>query len=134
MSESEERSTLIDVFEPREFPTRVDLWRVAIQIPTHPEMTDGGIVIPDDVRDDLEFATYVGQVRDMGPLCFQAVTRSQVDLKTANKFSIGDWVMFGKHAGEKFRLHHDGTLFVVMSDTEVIGVTDRPQDFDCMSM
>lgn len=125
--------TLVDVFVPKEFPATVDLWRVVIQVPEPPTHSAGGIEIPDEYRERQEFATYIGMVRDMGPHCFKSQTRGKIDLAQSNKCEVGDWVIFGKHAGEKFRLR-DGTLFVVLSDTEIIGVAERPEEFDCMKL
>ena len=127
------KKTIIDFFEPVDYPARVDLWRIVVQIPEPPEMSDGGIVIPKEFRDDQQYASYVGNVRAMGPLCFKAITRSKLDLADAYGCKIGDWVQFGKHAGEKFRTT-DGTLWVILSDSEIIGVTDSPEQFDCMSL
>lgn len=125
--------TLVDTFEEKEYPGAIDLWRIAVQIPEPPEITAGGIVVPDEYREQREFNTYVGMVRNMGPLCFQAVTRSQLKLMAAHGCEVGDWVQFGKHDGEKFRTQ-DGTLWVVIADTQVICVTLTPEAFDCMSL
>lgn len=126
-------ATLADVFEPKEYPGKIDLWRIAVQIPEPPEFTPGGIATPEEYRDQREFSTYVGMVRAMGPLCHQAVTRSQLDLTQALGCEIGDWVQFGKHDGEKFRTR-DNTLWVVLTDTQIICVTNEPEAFDCMSL
>lgn len=120
-------------FEPKEFPVAMDLWRLAIQIPEPPEESEGGIVIPDEYKDHQKFATYIGMVRSMGPLCYQAVTRSGIDLAAGLKCAVGDWVLFGKHDGEKFRTT-DGTLWVVLTDTQVLGKAQNPERFDCMSL
>lgn len=126
-------ATLLDTFEPKEYPGLIDLWRIAVQIPEPPEESAGGIYVPDEYRDNREFSTYVGMVRSMGPLCFQAVTRSKLDLSQAHGCKVGDWVQFGKHDGEKFRTQ-DGTLWVILSDTQVICETGDPEAFDCMSL
>ena len=124
--------SLADGFELLEPPVTMDLWRLIIQVPFPPETYgDSDLVVPEEYREDKEFASYVGCVAGMGPLCFSARTRTQMDLKTANGCKIGDWVMFGKHAGEKFRTT-DKTLWVVLSDTEILGVTDNPDAFECM--
>ena len=123
--------SLLKWFTPREYPTEVDMWRIAVQIPEAPEESEGGIALPAEYRENKEFSSYIGMVRSMGPLCYQAVTRSGLDLADARKCKVGDWVQFGKHDGEKFR-SIDGTLWVVLSDTKIIGVTHCPEQFDCM--
>lgn len=124
--------TLLDTFEAKNYPGEIDLWRIAVQIAEPPE-TIGNIIVPDEYRDDQEFSSYVGMVRSMGPLCYQAVTRSRLDLSQAHGCKVGDWVQFGKHDGEKFRTQ-DGTLWVILSDTQVICKTNTPEAFDCMSL
>ena len=125
--------TLVDSFEPTDYPGEIDMWRVAVQIPMPPETTPGGIITPDEYQDEREYASYVGMVRSLGPLCYTAITRSKLDLSQAHGCKVGDWVQFGKHDGEKFRTV-DGTLWVVLADTQVICVTKHPERFDCMSL
>ncbi len=129
----DEPASLLDTFEPKDYPGTIDLWRIAVQIPEPPSMTPGGIHVPEEYRELREFSTYVGMVRSMGPLCYQAITRSQLHLDQAHKCQIGDWVQFGKHDGEKFRTLDD-TLWVILTDTQIICVLDNPELFDCMSL
>jgi co-chaperonin GroES (HSP10) len=126
-----EMQRALDRFEPRPFPTKIDLWRVVVQIPQPPETSAGGLVMPTEYTDRKEFATYVGYVIGMGPLCFTAVTKGGIDLKLAHGCKVGDWVHIGKHAGEKFRTA-DGTLYVVVADTEILGVVEDPEGFECL--
>jgi len=126
-------ATLLDAFEPKDYPGQVDLWRIAVQIPMPPEMSEGGIVMPAQYRDDREFTSYVGMVRSMGPLCYKAVTRSQLDLSQAHGCKVGDWVQFGSHDGERLRTM-DGTLWVILSESQIVCVTEHPELFDCMSL
>lgn len=132
-AEEQRPATLLDYFEVKPFPTKIDLWRIVVQIPEPPAETAGGIVVPEEYRDRKEFAQYVGYVLDIGPLAYTAVTKGGVDLSKAHKCKVGDWVQFGKHAGEKFRTA-DGTLYVVLSETEILGVTDDPERFECLQL
>jgi co-chaperonin GroES (HSP10) len=91
------------------------------------------IEIPDEYRDDQEYAAYIGNVRAMGALCFKSKTRGGVELSEDQGFKVGDWVQVGKHQGEKFRTM-DGTLWIVIADTQYIAVIDNPEMFDCMSL
>lgn len=128
-----EMELALDTFEPRKFPTDIDLWRIVLQIPQPPETSAGGIVMPEEYIDRKEFGSYVGYVIDMGPLCYTAVTRSGIDLRNAKKVKIGDWAHFGKHDGEKFRTR-DGTLFVVLADTQILGRVNDPTEFECLML
>ncbi len=126
-----EPRSLADGFVLLKPPVIIDHWRIIIQIPFPPEMTDGGIALPEEYREDKEFASYVGCVAGIGPLCFTAITRSQMDLSISYGCEVGDWVLFGKHAGEKFRTR-DKALWVVLSDTEIMGISPTPDVFECM--
>lgn len=132
-----EPKSLLDLFEPVEYPGRIGLWRAALQIASPPQYSSGqhgaAIEIPQEYRDDQEYATYIGNVRAMGALCFKSKTRGGVELSTDQGFKVGDWVQVGKHQGEKFRTM-DGTLWIVISDTQYIAVIDNPEMFDCMSL
>lgn len=132
-----EPQSLIDVFEPREYPGRIGLWRAALQVPMPPMYSSGrhgvAIEIPKEYRDDQEYASYIGMCRSMGPLCFKSKTRGGVELSEDEGFKVGDWVQVGKHQGEKFRTV-DGTLWIVISETQYIAVLDDPAAFDCMSL
>ncbi len=128
-----EPTNLIEMFEPKDWPGKMGLWRAALQIPMPPEYSTGGIAIPDEYREDQEYASYIGNVRAMGPLCFKSKTRGGVELAQDDGFKVGDWVMVGKHQGERFRTM-DNTLWIVISDTQYIAVLDNPAAFDCMSL
>ena len=136
-SEAEEaeqhEATLLDTFDAKEYPGQIDLWRIAVQIAEPPDLSAGGIAIPDEYKEAQEFTSYVGNVRSMGPLCFKAITRSQLHLDQAHGCKVGDWVQFGAHDGERLRTQ-DGTLWVILSDSQIICVTTTPELFDCMSL
>lgn len=121
----------LTAFRPLPSPVDIDYWRVLIQVPQPPETTEGGIVIPEEYRDTKEYMAFIGYVSAIGPLAFKAKTRSQLDMSQAKKFEVGDWVQFGKHSGQKFRTD-DGTLWIVMADTDVFGKID-PTRYGCLS-
>lgn len=125
--------SLMEIFEPKEWPGTIGLWRIALQVPEAPEFSEGGIALPEDYRDDHKFATYIGNVRAIGPLCFKATTNGGVPLSDDGGVKIGDWVMIDKHAGRKFRMS-DQTLWIIISDTQYLSVIEQPELFDCMSL
>lgn len=132
-SQVEGPQSLVELFEPREWPGRIGLWRVALQVPEPPEYSPGGIAMPEQYREDKEFATYIGNVRAMGALCFKSRTNGGVELSEDPAFGIGDWVMVDRGAGRKFKTV-DGTLWIVISETQYISVIYQPEQFDCMRL
>jgi co-chaperonin GroES (HSP10) len=125
--------SVTDYFKKKPAPFRPLLWHVLVQIPQPPEKV-GSLYVPDEFRDSAEFASYVGHVAAVGEFAYTAVTKAGIDLaKCSSKPKVGDWVIFGKHAGEKFRTK-DGTLWVLMADTEVRGVINNPDDYECVKL
>lgn len=110
-------------------------WRVLIEIDEVEETYgESRIVIPESTRKDEEYLTYVGRVVAIGDLAFQAETRAKLCLKDdGNNPEVGDYVVFYKNAGTRFRTI-EGRLFVLLSDTEIWGVTDDPKRLDCLSL
>lgn len=131
--EMEPPGSLVDLFEPRDWPGQMGLWRVALQIPEPPKYSAGGIAMPEEFLDDYKYATFIGNVRAMGELCFKAKTNGGIDLADDPGFKIGDWVMVSKHTGQKFRMV-DGTLWIIFTDTQYISVVYQPELFDCMAI
>lgn len=131
---TEPKSSVLDYFREVPAPFVPLYWHVLVQVPQQPDMTDGGIALPDEYRDSAEFASYVGRIAAVGQFAFQAKTKAEIDLKTMRRVPVvGDWVIFGKHAGEKFRTR-DNTLWILMADTEVRGIIDNPDQFECMKL
>ena len=125
--------SILEYFKPKKAPFPPLLWHVLVQIPMPPEKI-GSLFVPDDLRDSAAFASFVGYVVAIGDFAYTAITKAGIDLnKIKRKPKVGDWIIFGKHAGEKFRVK-DGTLFVLMADTEVRGVIDNPDEYECIKL
>ncbi len=87
-------------------------------------VTDGGIHLPDHVRDREALATVVAYVLKVGPLAY----------KDSNKFGEdcdpwckeGDWICIGRYAGSRFKI--DGGEVRILNDDEVIATIIEPED------
>ena len=72
--------------------------------------------------DKEHLATVVGLVVALGPDAY----------KDPNKFSegpwcsVGDWVIFGRYAGARFRI--EGGDMRLLNDDEILAVIDSPED------
>ena len=86
--------------------------------------TDGGLILPDQVREREALATVVAYVLRMGPLAY----------RDPNKFgdnpepwcAEGEWVCIGRYAGSRFRI--DGGEVRIINDDEVIAKIADPDD------
>ena len=97
-------------------------WRMLILPYRGKERTDGGIYLPEKVRDDGQIQTVVGYVLKQGPLAY----------KDKEKFPAGpwcaerDWVIFARYAGSRFRI--EGGEVRLINDDEVLGTISDPED------
>jgi len=126
-------SEIIARFKKAKTPFTPLYWHVLVQIPK-PAEAHGSILKPEDLLDHEEFSSFIGCVAAVGQFAFQAKTKAEIDLgEMTRKPKVGDWVIFGKHAGEKFRTK-DKTLWILMADTELRGITENPDDFECLEL
>jgi co-chaperonin GroES (HSP10) len=88
------------------------------------EKTEGGLIMPDQVREREALATVVAYVLRVGPLAY----------RDPNKFgdnpepwcAEGQWVCIGRYAGSRFRI--DGGEVRIINDDEVIAKLADPDD------
>lgn len=74
---------------------------VLIGIWKRPEMTAGGIHLPDTVRKEDDYQGKVGLVLKLGPQAYQS--DNEVDFGT-QKVSVGDWVVFRPGDGWQLKI------------------------------
>jgi co-chaperonin GroES (HSP10) len=88
--------------------------------------TKGGIIMPDQLKDDIQYLTTVGRVVKVGELAY----------KDKHKFSEGAWcsegdfVCYGKHTGQKFL--YRGIRYLLIYDDQVIMRISDPSEVDPM--
>ena len=98
-------------------------WRVLVMPYQGKTTTEGGIYIPDQIREREQLATVVAYVLKVGPLAY----------KDSAKFGEcepwckeGDWVCIGRYSGSRFRI--DGGEIRIINDDEVIATILEPED------
>lgn len=98
-------------------------WRLLVMPYQGKTTTDGGIYIPDEIRQREQLATVVAYVLKVGPLAY----------KDPSKFGDGDpwckegeWVCIGRYAGSRFKI--DGGEIRIINDDEVIATILEPGD------
>lgn len=104
-------------------------WRVLIRPYEPPTHTAGGIELPEEAKQSEEYLTYVGQIVAMGDQCYQAVTRSGIELANMDpKPKVGDWIMYGTYGGQKV-ITKAGTKYLIMNDDGIMGLVKDPASF-----
>ena len=99
-------------------------WRLLVMPYMGKATTDGGIHVPDSVRDREALSTVVAYVLRVGPLAYEDSTKFGPDGQPWCK--EGDWVCIGRYAGARFKI--EGGEVRIINDDEVIGTILEPDD------
>lgn len=113
-----------------ELPLQPIGWRVLVR-PYKPKETwgDTNIRIANEALESEQLLTCVGQIVAMGDQCFQATTRSGIQLSNINpKPKVGDWIMYGTYGGQTIRTK-TGAKYLVMNDDGIMGIVKDPGSF-----
>jgi co-chaperonin GroES (HSP10) len=99
-------------------------WRVLVMPYQGAAKTQGGLYIPDEVRDREAVATVVAYVLRVGPLAYKDPNKFGPDADPWCK--EGQWVCIGRYSGSRFKI--DGGEVRVINDDEVIATILEPTD------
>jgi chaperonin GroES len=98
-------------------------YKVLIAIPEISEKTDGGVLLPDELKKAEETASIVGFVMKLGPDAYSDI----------NKFphgpycKEGDFVIFRSYSGTRVKIH--GKEFRLINDDTVEAVVEDPRGY-----
>jgi len=99
-------------------------WRLLVMPYMGKITTDGGIHIPDSVREREALATVVAYVLRVGPLAYK--DPGKFGPEGLSWCSEGDWVCIGRYSGARFKI--DGGEVRIINDDEVIATILEPDD------
>lgn len=98
-------------------------YKLLIAIPEIKKKTDGGIIIPDSLKDAEKTASIYGNVIAMGPDAYSDPDK----FPTGGYCKEGDWVVFRSYTGTRikvngneFRIINDDSIEAVIADPRVI--------------
>ena len=100
-------------------------WRILVMPYTGNDKTDGGVYIPDQVREREARATVVAYVIKVGPLAYRDDKFGGYATKEP-WCKEGDWVCIGRYAGSRFKI--EGGEVRIINDDEVIATIVDPDD------
>ena len=98
-------------------------WRILLLPFQGKKKTSGGIYLPDEVQEREAVGTVCGYVLRVGPLAYQDYNKFS---NTGAWCKEGDWVIFGRYAGSRFRI--DGGEVRLLNDDEILATIDSPED------
>ena len=102
--------------EPRGF-------KLLIEKPKPKDKTDGGVYVPDPVREKEMRATVVAYVVKVGSLAYKDIDKFGEEGAWCKE---GDWVCIGRYAGSRFQI--EGGEVRIINDDEVIATIVNPDD------
>ena len=97
-------------------------WRLLVLPYRGKGKSEGGIIIPEAVRDDAQIQTVVGYVFKTGPLAY----KDKEQFPSGPWCKEGDWVIFARYAGSRFRI--EGGEVRILNDDEILACIDDPDD------
>lgn len=98
-------------------------YRILVVLYRSQEQSEGGIIIPDEVRDRHDLAQCVGFVVAMGPDCFKDKERWPSGDPLCE---TGDYVMFRSYAGTRFMLSGSEHEYRILNDDAIEAVVRDP--------
>ena len=98
-------------------------YRILIAIPEISQKTDGGVFLPDQLRNAEEPASLVGYVLKIGPEAYADPSR----FPTGAWCKEGDFVIFRSYYGTRFKVH--GKEFRLINDDTVEAVVEDPRGY-----
>jgi co-chaperonin GroES (HSP10) len=99
-------------------------WRVLVMPYQGASKTQGGLHIPDEIRDREAVATVVAYVLKVGPLAYK--DPDKFGKKGEPWCEAGQWVCIGRYSGSRFKI--DGGEVRIINDDEVIATIHEPDD------
>jgi co-chaperonin GroES (HSP10) len=86
------------------------------------EVTEGGIIVPDDARNQEEWNVQTGVIVSCGELAFTDGRRGDGELhQWSVKPKVGDRVITKEFAGLRF-VGDDGEAYMVFTDKDIAGI------------
>ena len=99
-------------------------WRILVMPYQGRVKTDGGLIVPDQIREREALATVVAYVLRVGPMAYKDPDKFGQDAEPWCK--EGQWVCIGRYAGSRFKI--DGGEVRILNDDEIIATILEPDD------
>lgn len=104
---------------------RVPLNRILLAIYKAPEVTKGGIIRPDIVKNEDVYQGVSALVVKLGPHCYEQSDNMDFTWQAEDRCEVGDWVMFRR--GDGFRVDvNDRECMLMDSEKGIKMILPRP--------
>lgn len=98
-------------------------WRMQLLMLTIPDVSSGGVIVPDEAREQRSMASPQGVVLAMGGGCYKDPARFKLDGKLEPWCAVGDRVQLVKYDAQFYQIANGQRLGVV-TDTQPVAVID----------
>ena len=99
-------------------------WRILVAPYQGKEVTNKGVIIPDQIRQREALATVVAYVLKVGPIAYK--DEGKIGNPNNPWCKEGDWICIGRYAGSRFSL--EDMEVRIINDDEVIATILDPED------
>lgn len=106
------------------FRFKVAGYKIALYLPKGEEVTPGGIIRPDMVRDKDVLKANCGMVLAMGPDAY----RDKERYPSGPWCAVGDWVGFQRYETTAALMGYRGITIALVPDDKIDGVAEKRQD------
>jgi co-chaperonin GroES (HSP10) len=96
------------------------MWKILVEPYRPPSQRASGIMLPEEAVANAKILTIVGQIRAMGEQAYLSPK-----LADRNNPVVGDWVVYGRYAGQQITMA-DGREFRVLNDDDIIARVSDP--------
>lgn len=86
----------------------------------------GSIYMPDTARSEYQYLNCIGKVIGLGDQAYKIMPDGTIDEKAKPKVKVGDYVVYGRYAGEKFRIQEVNCIYI--RDTHIRMSVKNPND------
>lgn len=114
-------SSDLKIEDPTQLP-KPQGFKLLIAIPDRKAKSDGGIIIPDSLKDAEKTASIFGNVISMGPAAYGDETK----FPDGPYCAVGDWIIFRSYTGTRLKVN--GTEFRIINDDSVEATIDDPRN------
>ena len=97
-------------------------YRILVLPYSGPKKTKGGVILSDQTHETIQMTTVCAYVLKVGPLAYRDSWR----FPTGPWCEQGDWVVFGRYAGSRFKI--EGAEVRILNDDEIIATISNPED------
>lgn len=99
---------------------QINGWKILLMPVKAPDKTQGGIIIPDSTRHDLQSITSLCRVLKVGPLAYSSeIYEGEPWCKP------GDFVLISRNTGLK--ISYNGLPLIIASDSKIEAVIENPE-------